>query len=654
MLDDGSIQKGFAKVSSAAGDAAKNATKEFSKLGDVISTDIAGTLRGAVLNIPIAFAGIATAGVAAGVAIKKAFDFTLEGEQLNALDKQFENIAEGAGLIGADLRRGLDEASQGLVSTNDLLLKANSAIINLGASASRLPEVLDLARQASLALGGTVEQRFDALVSGIESANARALKSAGIILDVDKAYKQYATTLGLAAGDLTKAQQQQALLNAVLTEGQKKFKDVDQSVQPISDNLKRINVAIQDSREAFAQFVNSKFGEIFATITEKIADLLRTTNELRATSGLQQQARDAADLRVQILNTESTIVSLKNQIEELSQKKLTLNDFDAVSQLTRLRAELVEAENTLPKLKSQFDAVAVSVKSVGEAAKTASAGGGIASAFGITPEQLTLISQRQAQVLQSTIQADQALLQAKETSVNNILQVEERQAAQEELFAQQRYLLEQQTGNDIALLQLQLANDSAKTEEQKQALVLAAATKGQAQLIALDSKRAAFERQNQVQRLQTYSSIAGQIATLQQESSSELFAIGKAAAITQATIDGYLAVSNAFANVPYPFNFVAAGLVGAAAAANVARIAATGPGGGGATPNFDAGSAGGISAQPGETTNITEPSNIRSPQGTVIVNVDNVLGDESSGRKIVELINSAFDASGVNLRTGIV
>ena len=62
------------------------------------------------------------------------------------------------------------------------------------------------------------------------------------------------------------------------------------------------------------------------------------------------------------------------------------------------------------------------------------------------------------------------------------------------------------------------------------------------------------------------------LATMQGSSIKELAIIGKAAAVTQATIDGILAVQKALASAPPPFNFVMAAAVGLATAANVARI----------------------------------------------------------------------------------
>lgn len=62
------------------------------------------------------------------------------------------------------------------------------------------------------------------------------------------------------------------------------------------------------------------------------------------------------------------------------------------------------------------------------------------------------------------------------------------------------------------------------------------------------------------------------ISQLSSSKNKELAAIGKAAAVANATIKGIEAVQNALAAVPPPFNFALAALVGVATAANVAKI----------------------------------------------------------------------------------
>ena len=76
-------------------------------------------------------------------------------------------------------------------------------------------------------------------------------------------------------------------------------------------------------------------------------------------------------------------------------------------------------------------------------------------------------------------------------------------------------------------------------------------------------------------RMQSYSDFFGNLASLSQSGNSKLALIGKAAAITQATIDGVLAVQKALASAPPPLNYALAASVGVATAVNVAKIAST-------------------------------------------------------------------------------
>lgn len=73
-------------------------------------------------------------------------------------------------------------------------------------------------------------------------------------------------------------------------------------------------------------------------------------------------------------------------------------------------------------------------------------------------------------------------------------------------------------------------------------------------------------------RLANASSTFGALAQLSQSGNSKLAAIGKAAAVAQATIDGYVAVQKALASGPPPWNFIQAAAVGVMTGVQVAGI----------------------------------------------------------------------------------
>jgi hypothetical protein len=75
------------------------------------------------------------------------------------------------------------------------------------------------------------------------------------------------------------------------------------------------------------------------------------------------------------------------------------------------------------------------------------------------------------------------------------------------------------------------------------------------------------------QQLGFASDFFGQLAQLSRSHNKTMAAIGKAAAIAQATIEGLKAVMNALGAYPPPYSFIMAGVVGAMAAVNIAKIA---------------------------------------------------------------------------------
>lgn len=80
-------------------------------------------------------------------------------------------------------------------------------------------------------------------------------------------------------------------------------------------------------------------------------------------------------------------------------------------------------------------------------------------------------------------------------------------------------------------------------------------------------------------RLSGTRAVLGALESLQNSSNKKLAAMGKAAAIAQATIDGYLAIQKAWSSAPYPFNLPGVAATTIATAANVAAIAGMADGG---------------------------------------------------------------------------
>tara|TARA_R110001606_G_scaffold30344_1_gene93774 strand:- start:22456 stop:24897 length:2442 start_codon:yes stop_codon:yes gene_type:complete len=87
---------------------------------------------------------------------------------------------------------------------------------------------------------------------------------------------------------------------------------------------------------------------------------------------------------------------------------------------------------------------------------------------------------------------------------------------------------------------------------------------------------AAIEESKNTAILQSSGEFFGNMAVLSQSGNKKLGAVGKAAAIAQATISGFTAIQNALAVPPYPVGLALAVSAGVVTAANIASIAGVG------------------------------------------------------------------------------
>lgn len=87
------------------------------------------------------------------------------------------------------------------------------------------------------------------------------------------------------------------------------------------------------------------------------------------------------------------------------------------------------------------------------------------------------------------------------------------------------------------------------------------------------------EQELNAKKEQNFKDSMSTVASLASSGNKTLANIGKAAAVYNATVDGYAAVQKALASAPPPLNFVLAAAVGAASASNISKIVSTSPAG---------------------------------------------------------------------------
>lgn len=227
-----------------------------SSLGDAASTESLSELisKFGELGIALGVIGGAVLGV------KEAFDLTLEAEQIRAIGQEFDTMATSAGLYGADLKDALEKSSGGLIDETKLLKLASQAIVGLGSSAKQLPDIMTVARQVTTVFGGEIADNFHNIVQAIESGQTRMLKNYGIVVDQQKAYKDYAASLGIAASELSQSGKQQAMVNAVLAQSKTAFAGVDVNILQTTNNWEEFKATMKDVADVVTLLFDKIFG----------------------------------------------------------------------------------------------------------------------------------------------------------------------------------------------------------------------------------------------------------------------------------------------------------------------------------------------------------------------------------------------------------
>lgn len=223
--------------------------------GILKSFDVKGILGGL---------GIVIGGLEAAKFAAENFFNVLEGERLQKIDRQFQTLSKNAGIVGSNLQQGLVEASAGLIDDTDLLSLANEAMVELGHSAAKLPQILELSRKAANLYGRNTLDVFKNVEDAIDTGNVKRLRGIGIVIDTNKVLDDYARKLGKSVGTLTETELQTARLNAITEVMSKKFQNVSADAGGFTESLARVKATLNNVfDEANKQSASGTLGKIF-------------------------------------------------------------------------------------------------------------------------------------------------------------------------------------------------------------------------------------------------------------------------------------------------------------------------------------------------------------------------------------------------------
>ena len=160
-------------------------------------------------------AGSVVAGLAAvGVGIGK---LTMDAAELPTIAAAFDGIAVSSGKSADEVLKALQDQSMGMITNVELMKSYNSAAQLVGTTfANQLPEAMGFLGKVAAATGEDMGFMMDSLVKGVGRMSPMILDNLGIQVNLTEANEAYAAQMGITVEEMTKQEQQAALMNQVL------------------------------------------------------------------------------------------------------------------------------------------------------------------------------------------------------------------------------------------------------------------------------------------------------------------------------------------------------------------------------------------------------------------------------------------------------
>lgn len=221
------------------------------------------------------FGGLGKTLVTVGTAMaafKVAADSVKLAASFQSLEESYSRMTQQAGINGDLLLSKLQQVSAGTVSNNNLILASNRAMaLGVGKDMDTVTKLMEIARLKGRALGLDTTQAFSDIVTGIGRGSPLILDNLGITIKLGEAQDKYAKSLGKTAAQLTDTEKKNALLFAVLEEGNKELENAGELTVTVAERMQQLTARIENLKIAVGQVLLPAV--MFALgVMEKLAD----------------------------------------------------------------------------------------------------------------------------------------------------------------------------------------------------------------------------------------------------------------------------------------------------------------------------------------------------------------------------------------------
>lgn len=232
-----------------------------------------------------AVGGVAALGAGAVALGGAAAALAIDAAPLENVQAAFDGITAAAGTTGAAVLSSMQDASNGMIAMEDLMLTFNSASQLVSPDfALQLTDALGPLGRVASATGQDLDFLMDSLVTGVGRMSAPILDNLAIQVDIAAANEAYAESLGITVGEMTKQQQQAALMAQVLDKLNENTAAMPDTADSAAASIARFQAMMKDTKDtiglAFIPIITELAAAIMPLVQQAIPPLADAAERL--------------------------------------------------------------------------------------------------------------------------------------------------------------------------------------------------------------------------------------------------------------------------------------------------------------------------------------------------------------------------------------
>lgn len=173
---------------------------------------------------------------------------------LEPIESWFKRLSMQAWIASDKMLSAMKKASLGTVSDFNLMTAANKAYsLGVISNTDQMTTLMEIARVKGQAMGRTMNEALDDIVTGLGRGSAMILDNLGIVVNQIEAQKAYAESIGKTVEQLSDREKKQALINAVVAQGKTELEWLWESTLGFSDKQEKLLTTLENIATLFGK-----------------------------------------------------------------------------------------------------------------------------------------------------------------------------------------------------------------------------------------------------------------------------------------------------------------------------------------------------------------------------------------------------------------